>query len=53
MELESRAKKIEAIADEVEAGNIEQEAAGYWIDQNNQLVLSADEVAEATKQIAE
>lgn len=53
MELESRAKKIEAIADEIEAGNIEQEAAGYWIDQNNQLVLSADEVAEATKQIAE
>lgn len=53
MELESRAKEIEAIADKVEAGDIEQEAAGYWIDQNNQLVLSADEVAEATKQIAE
>ena len=53
MELESRAKEIEAIADKVEAGDIEQEAAGNWIDQNHQLVLSADEVSEATKQVAE
>lgn len=53
MQLESQAKEIEAIADKVEAGYIEQEATGDWIDQNNQLVLSSDEVAEATKQVAE
>lgn len=53
MQLESQAKEIEAIADKVEAGEIEQEAAGNWIDQNHQLVLSSDEVAEATKQVAE
>ena len=53
MELESRAKKIEAIADEIEAGEVQQEASGNLVDQNHQLVLSSDEVAEATKQVAE
>lgn len=51
MELESRAKKIEAIADEIEAGEVQQEASGNLVDQNHQLVLSSDEVAEATKQV--
>lgn len=52
MQLESQAKEIEAIADKVEAGEIEQEAAGNLIEQYQQLVLSSDEVSEATKQVA-